>query len=242
MSHQVEISPSAEEQLEFHKIRELLTTYARGANGRIACLELHPTTDIDAIRHRLDEVYEYADISTLSSRLQLSPYEDVAESVEHLAIDSYVLPQEDIHEIGKQMEQVKLTHQFFEKPDYRRDYPSIYVWTSHAANPVALIKQIPTIIDERGNVRPDASPELLTIARTMEAETSKLNREFQRLIAKYKGEGWLADTVESIRSGRRVLCVQAEYKRKIKGIIHDESTTGRTAFIEPDVIVEGVID
>ncbi len=238
MSHQVEISPSAEEQLEFHKIRELLASYARGVQGRTSCLELHPATDIDAIRQRLDEVYEYADISTLSSRLQLSPYEDVTASVEHLAIDGYVIPQEEIHEIGKQMEQVRLIHHFFEKPDYRRDYPAINLWTSHAVNPAALIKQIRTIIDEKGNVRPDASSELLSIARAMEAEASKLNKEFQRLIAKYRGEGWLTDTVESIRSGRRVLCVQAEYKRKIKGIIHDESTTGKTAFIEPDVIVE----
>ncbi len=237
-SHPVDISPSAEEQLEFHKIRELLAGYSRGAHGHKACLELHPTSDIDAIRYRLDEVSEYSDISTLSSRLQLNPYEDVSESIEHLSIDGYVLPQEDIHEMGKQMEQVRLVHQFFEKPDYRRDYPTLNQWPSQALNPSSLIKQIRAIIDEKGNVRPDASPELLSIAKEMEAEASKLNREFQRLISKYKGEGWLTDTVESIRSGRRVLCVQAEFKRKIKGIIHDESTTGRTAFIEPDVIVE----
>ncbi|MEO6130758.1 MAG: Smr/MutS family protein [Saprospiraceae bacterium] len=238
MTDLVDISSSAEEQLEFHKIRELLAGYARGIQGRNACLELHPTTDIDAIRLRFDEVFEYADISTLSSRLQLSPYEDVSISIEHLAIEGFVIPQEDIHEIGKQMEQVRLVHQFFEKPDYKREYPSISQWTSQKANPSSLIKQVRRIIDEKGDVKPDASPELLSISRAMEAEASKLNREFQRLISRYKGEGWLTDTVESIRSGRRVLCVQAEYKRKIKGIIHDESTTGRTAFIEPDVIVE----
>ncbi len=238
MSHFVDISPSAEEQLEFHKIRELLSGYARGIHGRTSCLDLHPSIDIDAIRYRLDEIFEYSDISTLSSRLQLSPYEDVNTSLEHLAIEGYVIPQEDIHEMGKQMEQVRLVHQFFEKPDYRRDYPTIYQWTTRALNPALLIKKIRVIIDEKGDVRPDASPELLSISRSIETEASKLNREFQRLIARYKGEGWLTDTVESIRSGRRVLCVQAEYKRKIKGIIHDESTTGRTAFIEPDVIVE----
>ena len=238
MSHQVDISASAEEQLEFHKIRELLAGYARGVHGRTSCLELHPSADIDAIRHRLDEVYEYSDISALSSRFQLSAYEDVTTSVEHLAIDGYVLPQEDIHEIGKQMEQVQLIHRFFDKPENKRDYPTLSQWTFQVPNQSLLIKQIRIIIDDKGNVKPDASPELLAIAKAMEAEASKLNREFQRLIARYKGEGWLTDTVESIRSGRRVLCVQAEYKRKIKGIIHDESTTGRTAFIEPDVIVE----
>ncbi|MEP6645669.1 MAG: Smr/MutS family protein, partial [Saprospiraceae bacterium] len=228
----------AEEQLEFHKIREILASYSRGIHGRNSCLALHPMTDIDAIRERLDEVFEYSDIATLSSRLQLSPYEDVSTSIEHLSIDGFVLPQEDTHEIGKQMEQIRLVHQFFEKPDYRRDYPTVSQWTSQAINPTSLIKHIRIILDEKGEVKPDASPELLSISRAIETEASKLNREFQRLIARYKAEGWLSDTVESIRSGRRVLCVQAEFKRKIKGIIHDESTTGRTAFIEPDVIVE----
>ena len=110
MSHQVDISASAEEQIEFHKIRELLAGYARGAHGKDICLNLHPSYDIAFIRQRMDEVYEYSDISSLSNRLQLTPYEDVSVSIEHLSIDGYVLPQEDIHEIGKQMEQVQLIH------------------------------------------------------------------------------------------------------------------------------------
>jgi DNA mismatch repair protein MutS2 len=238
MSHLVDISSSAEEQLEFHKVRELLAGYSRGAYGRNTCLQLHPLSDTGEIQHRLDQVYEYAEISALSARPQLSAYEDVSESVEHLAIDGYVLPQEDIHEIGRQMEQVQLIHRFFEKPDNRRDYPVIHQWTFLASDPSKLIKLIRIILDEKGDVKPDASPELLSIARAREAEVSRLNKEFVRLISRYKGEGFLTDTVESIRSGRRVLCVSAEHKRKIKGIIHDESTTGRTVFIEPELIVE----
>ena len=228
MSQLVEISSSAEEQIEFHKIRELLAGYARGAFGHEACLKLHPMSDITDIQYRLDQVYEYSEISALSERPQLSAYEDVAESLEHLAID----------EIGRQMEQVKLIHQYFSKPDTRRDYPEIFQWTLLAADPANLIKPIRAILDEKGEVRPNASPELLAISRSIETEASRLNREFVRLIARYKSDGYLTDTVESVRSGRRVLCVQAEYKRKIKGIIHDESTTGRTVFLEPELIVE----
>ena len=238
MTHQVEISASAEEQLEFHKIRELLAGYAKGVHGRTSCLSLHPSTDIDYIRHNLDEVFEYTEISALTNRFQLSQYEDVSVSVDYLAVEGYVLPQEDIHEIGRQMEQVHLIHRFFEKPDNRRDYKIIAEWCHHAADPVKLIKQIRIILDEKGDVRHDASPELIVIARDRDAEVSKLNREFLRLISKYKSEGWLTDTIESIRAGRRVLCVQSEHKRKVKGIVHDESTTGRTVFIEPEVIVD----
>lgn len=238
MSKLVDISSSAEEQLEFHKVRELLAGHARGEHGRQACLLLHPMADIQDIQDRVDQVYEYAEMLALSVRPQLSSYEDISSSLEHLPIDGYVLPQEDLHEIGRQMEQVQLIHKFYEKPDHRRDYPVIYQWTHRASDPSKLIKSIRAILDEKGDVRPDASPELLSITRSIEAEAGRLNREFVRLISKYKADGFLADTIESVRSGRRVLCVQAEHKRKIKGIIHDESTTGRTVFLEPELIVE----
>ena len=95
MADVVDISTSAEEQLEFQKIRELLAASARGSHGRITCLELHPMADIDFIRLRQDEIYEYAGISSLTNRIQLSPYEDITTSLDHLSIEGYVIPQED---------------------------------------------------------------------------------------------------------------------------------------------------
>jgi len=238
MSSSVQISPSAEEQIEFHKIREILSTYTRGEAGRNLCLELHPSTDIDLIRMRVNEVYEFTSITSLPERIQLSAYSDITTAINHLAIEGYVLPQEDIHEVGRQMEQVQRLFTFFQNPDWKREFPNILSWLSRVSDPSKLIRQVRIILDDKGDVRPDASPQLLTISRAKEAEGARLNREFVKLISKYKNEGYLADTVESIRSGRRVLCVTAEHKRQIKGIIHDESTTGRTVFIEPELIVE----
>ncbi len=238
MLPQVEISSAAEEQIEFHKVRELLSGYARGPAGKEMCLALHPIASLEDIQERMDQVFEYADISSLTNRPSLTEYESFNESLEHLLVDGYVMPQEDLHEMARQMEQVEEIHLFFSKPDHRRTYPVVARWTERAADPSALIKAIRAILDVNGDVRPDASPELLAISRAKEAEEARLNREFVRLISNYKSEGYLTDTVESIRSGRRVLCVHAEFKRKIKGIIHDESTTGRTAFIEPERIVE----
>ncbi len=238
MSNHVEISPSAEEQLEFHKIREILATYAKGEAGRIACLSLHPMTDIDLIRERVNEVYEFTSIASLPDRLRLNAYQDISIALDHLVVEGYVLPQEDIHEMGRQMEQVHQLFLFFQNPDWKREFPSILRWLNRVADPSSHIRQIRKILDEKGEVRPDASPQLLSISRSKDAEISRLNREFAKLIGKYKNEGYLADTVESIRSGRRVLCVNAEHKRQIRGIIHDESTTGRTVFIEPELIVE----
>jgi DNA mismatch repair protein MutS2 len=238
MNTQVEITASAENQLEFNKVRELLAGYARGSVGRHMCLSLHPSADLQEVQYRVDQVYEYAEISNLSTRPQLSAYEDINLALEHLAIDGYVLTQEEIHEIGRQLEQVQALFKFFLKQENRRDFPNIFNWTSACSDPALWVKLIRALLDEKGDVRPDASPELIAIVKSMESEMSRLNREFVRLISRYKADGFLTDTVESVRSGRRVLCVQVEHKRKIKGIIHDESTTGRTVFIEPELIVE----
>ena len=65
-----------------------------------------------------------------------------------------------------------------------------------------------------------------------------LDRKFNAIIADYKKKGWLADTVESVRAGRRVLSVTSEHKRKVKGIVHDLSSTGSTSFIEPEATLQ----
>ena len=234
----VQISTSAEDQIEFHKIREILATYARGEAGKSLCLSLHPSTDIDFIQERVNEVYEFTSILSTPDRPQLGAYEDIATALDHLSIEGYVLPQEDLHEMGRQMEQVQSLFTYFQNTDWRKEFASVHSWLNRVSDPSKQIKQIRSILDEKGDVRPDASAQLLSLSRAKEAEVARLNREFVKLISKYKGEGFLADTVESIRNGRRVLCVTAEHKRQIKGIIHDESTTGRTVFIEPELIVE----
>ncbi|MFK7937157.1 MAG: endonuclease MutS2, partial [Saprospiraceae bacterium] len=94
------------------------------------------------------------------------------------------------------------------------------------------------VIDEEGNIRPNASPELLKIHKLTISKQKELDSAFRRVIAKYRDKGWLTDNLESVRNGRRVLSVPSEHKRKIRGIIHDESATGRTTFIEPEEIID----
>ncbi len=100
------------------------------------------------------------------------------------------------------------------------------------------MKAITAVFDEKGGIRPDASPELMRIRRDTQHKIRELDGRFRQIIQDYRTKGWLADSPESFRNGRRVLSVPAEHKRKIRGIIHDESDTGRTAFIEPEAVIE----
>ncbi|MEZ4950786.1 MAG: hypothetical protein R2784_15590 [Saprospiraceae bacterium] len=101
-----------------------------------------------------------------------------------------------------------------------------------------MIKAINIVIDENGDIRPDASPLLLKIKKQIASKQRELDKVFKNLVMDFRNKGWLTDSVESIRNGRRVLSVPSEHKRKIRGIIHDESATGQTAFLEPEPIID----
>ena len=78
----------------------------------------------------------------------------------------------------------------------------------------------------------------MQIRKSIISRKQDLEKQFRFVIKDFKQKGWLSETVESFRNGRRVLSVPSEHKRKIRGIIHDESTTGKTAFIEPEAIID----
>ncbi|RZW38351.1 MAG: endonuclease MutS2, partial [Flavobacteriaceae bacterium] len=101
----------------------------------------------------------------------------------------------------------------------------------------ALLQKFDRIFTDDGKIKPTASPELKKIFSAISSKERELEQVFKSLIAKYKKSGLLNDSIESYKNSRRVLTVNAENKRKVKGIIHDESGTGKTVFIEPDEVM-----
>ena len=93
---------------------------------------------------------------------------------------------------------------------------------------------IDEILDEDGNVKDNASEELAEIRMRLYKKRNELRRLFDRIVSRLNKQGYLAEIEESFMNGRRVLAVFAEQKRMIKGILHGESDSRRTAFIEPE--------
>ncbi|MEL6802823.1 MAG: MutS2/Smr-associated SH3 domain-containing protein, partial [Bacteroidota bacterium] len=186
---------------------------------------------------KLDEVAEFKQGAADRNMLRISRYEDIAEDLRQLAVDGYVLPEIGLQRINEILLQAKEIFQFFSGTN-KQNYPSLFdLVRPHAFNP-DLVKEISRVIDEEGQIKPDASPELGRIRRLTGSKQREMDRVFKQVIEKYRRQGWLTDNVESFRNGRRVLSVPSEHKRKVRGIIHDESSTGRTAFIEPEAVIE----
>ncbi len=225
------------EKLEFDKVLELLEKECYGELGRASVRELKPIEDLPTIQRLLNEVAELQLITDKKDNFPIGRYEDVAEELKMLSIEGYVLPEEGLQKLNVLLLFVRDIFRFF-NIDRREAYPNLYNIIRPIEFNEDLLKEIERVIDEEGNIRPDASPELGKIRRHIGSKHRELDSKFRSVIDNYRRRGWLADNVESFRNGRRVLAVPSEHKRKIRGIIHDESATGRTAYIEPEPVID----
>ena len=225
------------EKLEFTKVIELLVKECYGELGKEAARNLSFETDRRRIERLLTEVSEVKRSMEQNDRIPMGPYEDIEEDLKFLEIEDYVLDLEGIQRIGAIL---RLTQEIFEFFNANRQpiYPVLSELIQPLQYEAGLIDEIDRVLDDHGQVRPDASPRLSKIRSSIGAKNKELDKQFRFLANDYQKKGWLTDNVESFRNGRRVLSVPAEHKRKIRGIIHDESATGKTAFIEPEPIID----
>ncbi|MEL6140221.1 MAG: endonuclease MutS2 [Bacteroidota bacterium] len=225
------------ESLEFQKVLELLEKNCYGEQGRERVRALRPMLDAKLIETRIDEVAEFKQGLDDKQMLQLGAYESISEELRMLEVEGYVLAEGGLQNINTLLLQAKEIFQFFGKNSRQSLYPKLYDLVRPIVFEEDLLKEIQAVIDAEGNIRPDASPELERVRRLISSKQRELDRSFKSVIETYRKKGWLTDNVESFRNGRRVLSVPSEHKRKIRGIIHDESTTGRTSFIEPEAVI-----
>lgn len=224
------------EKLEFDKVLDLLEKECYGELGVAKVQKIKPEVHRFAAERKLTETDEYLKCMT-DEKFPITRYEDMTPELRMLEIEDYVLPEEGLKKVNTQLRLMKSIFNFFHALR-RKNYPTLYRIISEVTFDEELIEAIEKVIDEEGNIRPDASPALGGIRKAIISKSGELERVFRKLITKYRNAGYLSDNVESFRNGRRVLSVPAEHKRKIRGIIHDESTTGRTAFIEPEEVIE----
>lgn len=224
------------EKLEFDKVLNLLERECYGELGQQMAQAIIPETKRYAAERKLTETNEYL-LCMTEEKFPITQYKDISEELRMLKIQDYVLPEDGLKKINTQLRLMKSIVGFFHVLR-RKNYPSLFKIISEITFDAALIDAIEKVIDEEGNIRPDASPALGGIRKAIISKSGECERVFRKLVIKYRNSGYLTDNVESFRNGRRVLSVPAEHKRKIRGIIHDESTTGRTAFIEPEEVID----
>ena len=225
------------EKLEFDKVIALLEKECSGELGQAYFKTLLPERDLKSIEKKLKEVKELKLSQEKNDKFPFNAYFPIDDDVKYLHIEGYVLPIESLQRLNRNLLIVRELYRFFTK--LRQElYPNLYDIIRHVTYDEALSKNITRVIDDEGNIRSDASPELVRIRKYQQSKQREMDGVYRRIIADVRQKGWLTDNVETVRNGRRVLSIPIEHKRKIRGIIHDESATGRTAFIEPEGAIE----
>ena len=225
------------EKLEFDKVIALLERECSGELGQQYFENLRPSIRLSEIEQQLKEVKELKTAIEKNDNFPFAAYYPIDEDVKYLHIEGYVLSVESLQRINAIMLIIRDLNRFF-APVKQAIYPHLFAIIKDIKLDETLSKDISRVIDDEGNIRPDASPELTRLRRMQQSKLREIEGVYRRLLGEFRQKGWLTDSAETLRNGRRVLSVPSEHKRKIRGIIHDESATGKTAFIEPEAAIE----
>ncbi|RYY95634.1 MAG: DNA mismatch repair protein MutS, partial [Chitinophagaceae bacterium] len=228
---------SAPVQLEFDKIRQLLHERCRSEWARQKALQLRIHTKKEIIGLELLQSHEYKQIVQNGQYFPNDYVLNLGRELRLLSIEGSMLGGEELTGLRKLALMMERIFRWFDS-ERRTAYPGLAEVIAGTYYEKAIQEMIDEVIDETGNVKDNASPELQQIRMSLYRKRQELRRVFERIVSKMNKSGYLADIEESFMNGRRVIAVFAEQKRTIKGILHGESDSRRTAFIEPEETVE----
>ncbi|MCZ2101040.1 MAG: Smr/MutS family protein [Chitinophagales bacterium] len=225
------------EKLEFNKIIDHLKSECLSDTGKHYFDHLEILSNIDTIQRLLNETEEYKKAIERGEHYPMGSFESITDDVALLRKEGYTLDIDSIRNIYRIVTLGLEMITYFQNPDRAKINPIINEIVHSVYIDRKLIDEIDRILDEEGEVRPDASPALMKISKSIRVKERELDQLFNSILETYRNQGCLVDTYESLRNGRRVLTVAVEHKRKVSGIIHDESATGKTVYIEPEHVV-----
>jgi DNA mismatch repair protein MutS2 len=224
---------SALGQLEFDKIRDLLTEKCKSAYAREKAATLRIHTRLEFIQVELQRTSEF---KSLLDQGQYFPNEDnlnLSRQIKLLGLSGAVLGGEQFLQIRKLADALRQIFHWFDR-ERRLAYTGLASVIKDSYYEKAIIQSIDEILEENGQVRDKASPELAEIRISLYRKRNELRRLFDRIVAKLNKSGFVAETEEAFLNGRRVVALFAEHKRQVRGILHGESDSRKTSFIEPE--------
>lgn len=224
---------SALQQLEYEKVKTLLAEYCKSeyAKDKAANLRIH--TKKEFIDLELKQSYEYKLLVQTGLNFPNDFTLNISKELKLLAIAGAVLSGDQILQIRKLTENTGSIFRWFDN-ERRIAYPALSNVIENTYFEKTITVLIDEILDESGNVKDSASKDLADIRMNLFKKRNELRRIFDKMISKLNKLGYLADIEESFINGRRVLAIFAEQKRMIKGILHGESDSRKTTFIEPE--------
>ena len=220
--------------LEFNKIIEKLTAYASCEPGVRLCSKLRPDIDFHTIVQNQEETASAVNRLRLFGNLTFPSVSDIGESLKSLAVDSS-LSLNELYKIKILLEVVEKAYSYKEKADNENYSDSLSEYFEELSPVKDLKKELDRCIVSEDQVADSASSNLSKLRRQLKNIESRLHTELNNILQAHRE--YMMDAIITQRNGSYCLPIKSEYKNRVQGIIHDQSSTGSTVFIEPIAIV-----
>ncbi len=228
---------SALVQLEFTKVKALLEEHCKTEYAKSKAADLRIHTRKDFIERELQQSNEFKLLLQYGQYFPNDYILNLAREIKLLGIPGAVLDGDQFILIRKLAENMQGIFRWFDA-ERRIAYPALLKVIENTYYEKTILLLIDEVLDENGTVKDNASDELSRIRLNLYKRRNELRRVFDRIVQKLTKAGYTADIDEAFLNGRRVVAVFAEQKRQVKGILHGESDTRKTAFIEPEETIE----
>lgn len=225
-----------ETKLEFDQVKDLLRSHCLSALGAQYVDKIRFVNKFDVLEKMLQQVNEFRLLLTSDNPFPAEHYYDLRPSLHKASIEGTFLLEEEWHQTRLLLQTFALITKYFEQRNDR--YNQLAALFGGIQFNTSISKHLEKVIDDKGELRPNASPDLAKITAQIAEKEREVRKRMNRIFEQATTQQWLADSGITIRDGRLVLPVLAEHKRNISGFVHDESATGQTVFIEPSEIFD----
>ncbi len=227
-----------ESRLSFDKIRDLVAAETTNRLAERMVSDMTFSNNYERVCRELRQTDEFRQILMMENSFPSQDFFDLSEELVRLRVDGTVIDPEAMVDFKASLHAIAACLRFL-SADEGAKYPELYALSTRVELDAKLLRMVDKIIDDKGEIYDDASPELLEIRRQMSRKRNEVDAQIGRSLSRAKREGWAPENAEvTIRNGRLVIPMLDTHRRKMKGLIHDESATRQTAFLEPAEVVE----
>ncbi|MCK5730508.1 MAG: Smr/MutS family protein [Draconibacterium sp.] len=227
-----------EVKIGFNRIREMLHNKCLSAMGNEWVDEMHFQNNFESVTEQLGEVSEFCRIIREFDNFPANHFYDLRSALHKIELEGRFLEAAELFDLKRSLESVRAIVTFFNKQE-EEVFPLLKNKTTNIQVFPYIYDRIETIINKFGKIRDNASSELAQIRKNILSRQSNMSRRLHAILKQAQKDGLVEDEATvTIRDGRAVIPILSGNKRKLKGIVYDESATGKTSYVEPNEIVE----
>jgi DNA mismatch repair protein MutS2 len=228
----ISITDKTLQDLEFNTVLQTISERCNTEIGKQKAIQIIPFKDKEVLMNSLLQTSEYLSSFSNNNSIPNHGFDNLTNDLKFLSIEDSYLEVSSFRKIATLSETVNILLLFFKKfHDY---YPKLNEKSAQVEYTKFIIQKIDEVVDKYGEIKDNASPDLINIRRDMNLVRGKVNQSFGQAMTQYNSLGYLDEIKESFVDNRRVLAVLAMYRRKVKGAILGSSKTGSIAYIEPE--------